>query len=372
MNKKLRLGVVFGGRSSEHEVSLASATSVLQNLNVEKYDIVPIAIDRTGGWRLNIRPEQMRVEAGESGESGESGATPSVTLTIDPTEPRLIPLRSNEALAHAGVLDLIFPVLHGPYGEDGTIQGLLEMANIPYVGCGVLGSALAMDKEKTKVILRAQGLPVLEAVTSLRGEWARDPEQVIARVEQSFAYPCFVKPANQGSSVGVGKASNREQLVQAINTALDYDRKIIVEQGLSCREFSCAVLGNDEPQASVIGEIIAGNEFSDYNDKYIDHKIRFEIPSSLPQATSKRLREQAIQAYQALNLSGLTRVDFFLDRETDQFYINEVNTMPGFTSQSLYPKLWAASGLAYPDLLDRLIDLALERYAERQQNRVTL
>jgi D-alanine-D-alanine ligase len=370
--KKLRIGVVFGGRSCEHEVSLASATSVMANLDRNKYDIVPIAITKKGAWLLGVEPAQLQAaESGANQDASVENAT-AVTLTIDPRLRRLIPVQSSEASSLDGVLNVIFPVLHGPYGEDGTLQGLLDMANLPYVGCGVLGSALGMDKEKMKQMFRAVGLPVVDSLSYRRSEWERAPEAILDAIEQRLNYPCFVKPANLGSSVGVNKARNRAELEHALQVATEYDHKIIIERGLNCREFSCAVLGNDTPSVSVLGEMIPGNEFSDYNDKYINHKLRFIIPSEIAQATADEVRHQAVQAYLALDLEGLARVDFFLDQETGQFYINEVNTMPGFTQISLYPKLWAASGLPYPQLLDRLIELALERYEYRQRNRTNL
>ncbi len=370
MEKKLRVGVLFGGRSGEHEVSIASATSVIQNLDHNKYDIVPIAIDKAGSWLLGIDPPQLReIEAGSQSETERQ--TPLVTLTTEPTLHRVVALHG-ESLPFNGTLDVIFPILHGTYGEDGTLQGLLEMANIPYVGCGVLASAIGMDKEKTKIILRGLGVPVIDALTYTRLAWERSPESILESIEQRLNYPCFVKPVNLGSSVGISKARNREQLIQAINLAAEFDRRILVERAVNCREFSCGVLANEEPIASVIGEIIAGNEFSDYNDKYVDHKIQFVIPAALPQETTEELRSIALQTYRGLDLNGLARVDFFLDKDSQQFFVNEVNTMPGFTSMSLYPRLWAASGLAYTNLLDRLIQLAFERYNDRQQNRTFL
>ena len=296
----------------------------------------------------------------------------AVTLTGDPTVRRLIPLRGDEPLRDNGALDVIFPVLHGTYGEDGTLQGLLDMANVPYVGCGVLGSALGMDKEKMKLIFRAVGLPSAEYVVCLRAAWERSPETVLDTVEASLDYPVFVKPANLGSSVGINKAHDREELTHAISVATAYDRKVIVERGLDCRELECAVLGNDEPLASVVGEIIASNEFYDYSAKYLDGASQTLIPADIPQETADEIRRQALRAFAALDLSGLARVDFFLEKRTGNVYINEVNTMPGFTEISMYAKLWQASGLSYPQLLDRLIELAQERFEDKQRNRTSL
>jgi D-alanine-D-alanine ligase len=368
MTQKLRVGVVFGGRSGEHEVSLKSAASVIKHLDRNKYEVIPIAIDRAGTWLLGVDPQQWS----QADTTSTPSTAPVVSLTTDPHLHGLIPTRSAPSAVASGSLDIIFPVLHGPYGEDGTIQGLFEMANVPYVGCGVLGSAIGMDKEIMKALFRAAGLPIIETLAFLRSAWEGDPDSVLDTVEQRLHYPCFVKPANLGSSVGVNKANNRTELSSALALAAEYDRKLIVEQGLDCREFSCAVMGNDEPLASVVGEIIAGAEFSDYEDKYINHTIRFEIPAAhISNEDAQLLRTMSLTAYRMLDLNGLARVDFFLDKKINQYYINEVNTLPGFTAMSLYPKLWAASGVEYTQLLDRLIEFALERYRERQDMRVT-
>lgn len=372
--KKLRIGLIFGGRSGEHEVSLASANSVMSHLDKNKYEVVPICITKAGSWLLGTEPARLQA-AGQSvhAETEDSKEiTTAVTLTGDPSLRRLIPLQSGEQLHDNGALDIIFPVLHGTYGEDGTLQGLLEMANVPYVGCGVLGSALGMDKEKMKMIFRTIGLPIIDDLVYRRNEWERSPEAIMDTIEQRLGYPNFVKPVNLGSSVGINKAHNRAELEHAIQIAAEYDRKIIIERGINCRELECAVLGNDEPIASVVGEIIASNEFYDYKAKYIDNKSQCIIPADIPQATAEEIRRQAVQAFLALDLSGLSRVDFFLEKETGQVYINEVNTLPGFTEISMYPKLWKASGVSYPELLDRLIELAIERHTDRQRNRTTL
>ena len=370
--QKIRVGLVFGGRSGEHEVSLASATSVMANLDKEKYDVVPIGITKEGSWLLGVAPPWLlEAEQGAGHEEGLEQST-AVTLTGDPSLRRLIPVRGSEQLGAEGALDVVFPVLHGTYGEDGALQGLLEMANVPYVGCGVLGSALGMDKEKMKMIFSSVGLPVVEALTYRRNEWERSPEEIMDAVEQRLGYPCFVKPVNLGSSVGVNKAHNRDELAHAIRVAAEYDRKIIVERGINCRELECSVLGNDEPIASIVGEVVPSNEFYDYNAKYIDGKSHVIIPAAIPQATAEQVRRWAVQAFTALDLSGLSRVDFFLEKETGQVFINEVNTIPGFTQISMYPKLWEASGLSYAQLLDRLVELAIERHEDRQRNRTNL
>ncbi len=368
--KKIRVGLVFGGRSGEHEVSLASARSVMANLDPNKYEVVPIGITKDGTWLLGDEPTHM-LQSGTQQTPTEEHTT-AVTLTGDPTLRRLIPLQGNAPLQDNGALDVILPVLHGTYGEDGTLQGLLEMANVPYVGCGVLGAALGMDKEKMKMVFSAVGLPNVEYFVCRRNEWERSPEVIMNVVEDSFGYPCFVKPVNLGSSVGINKAHNRVELQHAIGTAAQYDRKIIIERGINCRELECAVLGNDEPIVSVVGEVLSSGEFYDYNAKYIDGKSQIIIPADLPQATAEEVRRQAIQAFSALDLSGLARVDFFLEQKTNKVYINEVNTLPGFTEISMYPKLWAASGLPYSQLLERLIELAVERHADKQRNRTSL
>jgi D-alanine-D-alanine ligase len=370
--KKIRIGLIFGGRSGEHEVSLASAESVMANLDRDRYEIVPIGISRAGSWLLGTEPQMLRgAEDGDS-SSTDMKATKAVTLTGDPRLRRLIPVESGQDLGNQGSIDVIFPVLHGTYGEDGALQGLLEMANVPYVGCGVLGAALGMDKEKMKLIFQSVGLPVGEFLVYRRIQWERSPEVILDAVGKELGYPCFVKPVNLGSSVGINKAHDRTELEHAMHVAAEYDSKIIIERGINCREVECAVLGNDEPIASVVGEVISSNEFYDYHAKYIDGKSEVIIPADIAHETAEEVRRQAVQAFMALDLSGLARVDFFIERETEKVYINEVNTMPGFTTISMYPKLWEASGLPYAQLMDRLIELAIERNADRQRNRTSL
>jgi len=370
--KKLRIGLFFGGRSGEHEVSLASAKSVMENLDKDKFEVVPIGITKEGSWLLGVDPVRLLAAEQDVTPDANLEQTTAVTLTGDPTLRRLIPVQGGEPLGSSGSIDVLFPVMHGTYGEDGSLQGLMDMANVPYVGCGVLGSALGMDKEKMKMVFQSVGLPIVDYVVYRRNEWERSPETIMDAIEQRFGYPCFVKPVNLGSSVGVSKAHSREELEHAINVAAEYDRKIIIERAIDCREVECAVLGNDEPIASVVGEVISSNEFYDYRAKYIDNKSQTIIPANIPQATAEEVRRQSVQAFLALDLSGLARVDFFIEKQTDKVYINEVNTMPGFTQISMYPKLWQASGVSYPELLERLIELALERHADRQRNRTTL
>lgn len=373
--KKIRVGLVFGGRSGEHEVSLASARAVQSNLDPEKYEVVPLGITKAGSWLLGVEPQQLRLMEQSASNVEKPAQTPpvtAVTLTGDPSVRRLIPVQGGSGLGEQAALDVIFPVLHGTYGEDGSLQGLLDMANVPYVGCGVLGAALGMDKEKMKMIFQSVGLPIVDYLAFRRQEWNRSPERILKMVEERLNYPNFVKPANLGSSVGINKAHDRQELIHAINVAAEYDRKIVVEHGLDCREFECAVLGNEEPLASIVGEVVASNEFYDYKAKYIDGKSRIIIPAEISPESAAEIRRQAIQAFLALDLGGLARVDFFLDKATGQVYLNEVNTMPGFTEISMYPKLWEASGLSYPQLLDRLIELAVERHEDRQRNRTSM
>lgn len=376
--KKIRVGLIFGGRSGEHEVSLASANSVMANLDKEKYEVVPIGITKSGSWLLGSEPARLIAAEQSVGQSPDTAEAEggehitSVTLTGDPNLRRLIALERGEELRDNGALDVIFPVMHGTYGEDGALQGLLEMANIPYVGCGVLGSALGMDKEKMKMVFQSVGLPIVDYLVYRRNQWERSPETILEASEARLGYPCFVKPVNLGSSVGVNKVHERGELIHAINVAAEYDRKIIIERGISCRELEISVLGNDEPIASVVGEVISSNEFYDYRAKYLDGKSQTIIPADIPQETAEEVRRIALQAFLALDLSGLARVDFFLEKTSSKVYINEVNTMPGFTQISMYPKLWEASGLPYPELLDRLIELAIERHADRQRNRTDL
>lgn len=364
MAKKLRVGVVFGGRSGEHEVSIRSARSIIEAINKEKYEVVPIGITREGRWLVSetaTLPEAVMQ------------SDHSVALIGDPTNHALVHL-SNEGkqVLESESLDVVFPVLHGTYGEDGTIQGLFEMADIAYVGCGVLASSVGMDKVMMKKVFEAHGLPVGPYTYFLRVNWEKDSEGVIQRLQKQLSFPMFVKPANLGSSVGISKAKNEEQLREAITVACRYDRKIIVEQGINAREFELSVLGNDEPLVSLPGEVIPGAEFYDYNDKYIDNKTQFKIPAELPEDLIAQMQQLSIQAFQAIDGSGLSRVDLFMDRDSSRLYLNEINTLPGFTSISMYPKLWQVSGISYTELIERLIQLALERKADRSRNITTI
>ncbi len=366
--KKLRVGVLFGSRSCEYDVSLHSAEAVLANLDTSKYDVVPLAITNKGAWLLNVTPEELHALEEKTDEKERIFKAKAVVLAGDPTIHDLLMVEDGKRVAP---LDVAFPVIHGPYGEDGTIQGLLEMAGIPYVGGGVLGSAIGMDKEKMKIIFQSINLPLIDYLTYRYTQWQRDPEAVLTEVEQKFGYPCIVKPVNMGSSVGVTRANDREALRKSIAQAAEYDNKIMVERCLNIREISCSVLGNEEPLTSPLGEIVNGeNVLNNYDLKYVHPTFHLDIPPAdiSPQLTQD-ISRMAKQAFLALDLSGLARADFFIDRDTGRVYINEVNTMPGFTSSSVYASLWAAANLPYPQLLDRLIELALERHEQRQRLR---
>ena len=373
MTKKIRLGVLFGGRSGEHEVSLTSAASVMRALDPEKYEVVPVGITREGRWRVG--PRAVKLLAPVAGEASPGSASlenvleqgRAVTPSVDPAGPKLLPLAKSHEIRPE--VDVIFPVLHGTFGEDGTIQGLLELADTPYVGAGVLASAAGMDKDVMKRLFRDAGLPVVPWQTVLRRDWERDPAGVRRQVEKRLRYPLFVKPANLGSSVGITKVHKPEELPAALDRAGQYDRKILLEKAVDAREIECAVLGNDDPQASVPGEIVPVNEFYDYEAKYIKEGNELLIPAPLTPRQTRRVQDLAVRAFRAIDCAGMGRVDFLLDRKTGRFFLLEINTIPGFTSISMYPKLWEASGVPYPQLLDRLIELALERHRDKTRTR---
>jgi D-alanine-D-alanine ligase len=408
MKKRLRVGILFGGRSGEHEVSLLSAASILKAIDPKKYDVVPIGITKQGRWLTDLHAEHLLKSGsptdavssvGAEGESkpeaqhlraGDPEATPGGAVLAHGESVLVPPMPSDSAQAAAIVpfdtakpavasphtidVDIIFPVLHGTFGEDGTIQGLLELADIAYVGSGVLGSAAGMDKDVMKRLFRDAGLPMVKHVTILRRRWEAEPKKARKQIESMLKYPVFVKPANLGSSVGISKAHDSAELGPAIEEAAKYDSKIIIEQAVGgkrnkAREIECSVLGNDDPKASVCGEVIPAKEFYDYDAKYIDEGSKLLIPAKLNRTQQKQVQQMAVRAFQACDCSGLARVDFLMDPVTEKIYLNEVNTMPGFTSISMYPKLWAASGIEYPELIGRLIDLGLERHAERKRNR---
>ena len=399
MKKKLRVGVLFGGRSGEHEVSLLSAASVLKAIDRTRYEVVPIGITKQGRWVVSGDAE--RLLAGDFPDTGTLRAgdpqhtAPAALLAkgqgvIVPPMPAagggrggsLVPFeREASSISPAQdvlQLDVVFPVLHGTFGEDGTMQGLFELAGLAYVGSGVLGSATGMDKEVMKRLFLAAGLPITKHVTFLRREWEKSPKKIVARLEAELKYPLFVKPANLGSSVGISKAHDRKELGPAIETAAGFDRKIVVEQAVGgrgnrttmgkARELEVAVLGNDEPIASVVGEIVPGKEFYDYEAKYLSEGSQAIIPAKLTKQQSKQVQAMALDAFRACDCAGLARVDFLLEAgDSGRLYLNEINTMPGFTSISMYPKLWEASGVRYRDLISRLIELALERKMEQEQ-----
>jgi D-alanine-D-alanine ligase len=391
--KKLRVGILFGGRSGEHEVSLLSAASVLNAIDKEKYEVVPIGITKDGRWVTAEHAENLltgklvlesrNLRAGDPETTSPAAVLARGEAVLVPPEPArrqhgLVPFQTDAVLARRASdrainVDVIFPVLHGTFGEDGTIQGLLELADIPYVGAGVLGSAAGMDKDIMKSLFMAAGIPIVKHVTLLRSAWTQDPKKVQKLVESRLTYPVFVKPANLGSSVGISKAHNRKELGPAIEEAARFDRKIVIEQGVGgkkekAREIECSVLGNDEPVASLPGEIVPGKEFYDYRAKYLDEGSQLIIPAKLTKAETKRVQDLAVSAFRAVDCSGLARVDFLMDPKTRKIFLNEINTMPGFTAISMYPKLWAASGLEYADLIGQLIQLGLERHEDKKKN----
>src|SRR5450755_1023331 len=399
--KKLRVGILFGGRSGEHEISLLSAASVFKAIDQNKYEVVPIGITKDGRWLTSVDAERlMEGKAGEGARptkahasiqqlrAGDPEATSAAAVLqtgeaiVFPPEPHqpgtsMTPFQSDANLRRAADrainVDVIFPVLHGTFGEDGTIQGLLELADIAYVGAGVLGSSAGMDKDIMKSLFRAAGLPMVKHVTILRSQFEREPKKVYKLVESKLKYPVFVKPANLGSSVGISKAHDRKELGPAIAEAAKFDRKIVIEEGVGgkknkAREIECAILGNDDPKASVAGEIIPCKEFYDYDAKYLSEGSEAVIPAKLTKAEMKTVQQLAVAAFQAVDCTGLGRVDFLMDPKSRKIFVNEINTMPGFTAISMYPKMWVASGLTYPELIDRLIQLGIERHEDKKRN----
>jgi len=368
MARKIRVGVIFGGRSGEHEVSLMSARSVMGAMDEEKYEIVPIGITKEGCWIASGDPLKAL-------EAGDTGASQAAALLGDPSRRGLMRLEDTERavrVTQLAELDVVFPILHGPYGEDGTVQGLLELAGIPYVGAGVTGSALGMDKAIFKDVMRAHGLPIVDYLVVKRKEWDANPEGVMDRVEERFDYPVFAKPANLGSSVGISKCCDRAGLAAGLAGAARYDRKLLVEVAVvQAREIEVSVLGNDDPIASVPGEVIPSREFYSYEAKYIDdgeQASKLLIPAPISPEMTERARDLAVRVYKAIDCNGMARADLLLSGDTGELYINEVNTIPGFTAISMYPKLWEATGISYPELIDRLIELALERYQDKERS----
>jgi D-alanine-D-alanine ligase len=359
--KRLRIGVLFGGRSGEHEVSLASAASVIRGLDPDKYEILPIGITKEGHWLIGGGAQKMLPEVLRTGQR--------VTMTADPTDAALVRL---DGSGGGQRIDVVFPVMHGTFGEDGTIQGLLDLAGLPFVGAGVLGSAIAMDKDVAKKLLQAAKIPVVPWISIRRNEWERNENIVTHQIEKEFPYPLFVKPATLGSSVGMSKVHSRQELAPALNLASEFAMKILVERAVNAREIEVSVLGNHDPQASIPGEIVPHREFYDYAAKYLEEGTRLLIPADLKPAQVKKFQHLAVQAFRVLELSGMARVDFFLGKEGGKTYLNEVNTIPGFTSISMYPKLWEASGIPFPQLIDKLIELALEQHAEKARTKYAI
>ena len=363
MTKKLRVGVIFGGRSGEHEVSLRSAESVINAMDRSKYEIVPIGISKEGRWLVSGDATAMLPQSVMASPDQQQ-----VAIIGDPTRKGLLTLDSEGSQLPNRGIDVVFPVLHGTYGEDGTIQGLLDMAGVPYVGGGVLASAAGMDKIVMKHLFAQANLEIGDYEWFLRSGWEENPTPIIERISSKLGFPAFVKPANLGSSVGVSKARGKDELRAAINDAARYDRRLLVERAVVGREIEVSVLGNDHPIASLPGEIILGHEFYDYEDKYVDNASQTSVPADLPPEIIQRIQGDAIRAFQAVDGAGLARVDFFLEGETGRVLVNEINTMPGFTSISMYAKMWEASGISYSELIDRLIELALERHRDKSRN----
>jgi len=370
--KRLRVGVLFGGRSTEHEVSILSAQSIIAAMDPQRFEAVPLYIDKEGRWLTGDSLKRLVSNA---------AARKYVYLPPDPTQHSLVPAQDGEPpspLAGEGrgggflPLDVVFPVFHGLNGEDGTIQGVLELANLPYVGAGVLGSALGLDKIYMKRAFAAAGLPVVDYLPVTRRQYERDPDAFIAGVEERLGYPCFTKFANSGSSVGTTKAHNRAELVEGLRLASTFDRKLLVERAVDARELEISVLGNDEPEASVVGEVVPAHEFYDYEAKYLDEGSRLLIPAPVDDAVAQDARSMAVRAFQAVDAAGMARVDFFLERTSGRLLLNELNTIPGFTRISMYPKLWEASGLLYPKLIERLVELAIERFNDRQRSQTAI
>ena len=373
--KRLRIGVLFGGRSTEHEVSILSAQSIISAMDPQRFEPVPLYIDREGRWLVGDSLKQL---------VGDAATRNYVYLPPDPTQRSLVPAQDGRASQMfsspsgggqgGGIpaLDVVFPVFHGLNGEDGTIQGVLELANIPYVGAGILGSALGLDKIYMKRAFSAVGLPIVDYLPITRRQYERAPEAFIKLVEQRLGYPCFTKFANSGSSVGTSKAHNRAELQDGLRLAAGFDRKLLVEKAVDARELEVSVLGNDEPEASVVGEVVPAHEFYDYDAKYLDAGSKLLIPAPIDPPVADEVRSMALRAFDAVDAAGMARVDFFLERKTSRIFLNELNTLPGFTRISMYPKLWEASGLPYPKLIDRLVELAIERFNDKQRSQTAI
>jgi D-alanine-D-alanine ligase len=357
-SRRLRVGVLFGGRSGEHEVSLASASSIIRGLDPQKYEAVLIGITKEGHWRVGEGAQKMLPEVLRTGQG--------VVMSADPTESALMPI---DGSARGQKLDVVFPVIHGTFGEDGTMQGLLELAGLPFVGAGVLGSAIGMDKDVAKKLMQVAGIPVVPWIAVQRAEWERQPKEIRRAIEKKFKYPVFVKPATLGSSVGMTKVHSRAELGPALDLAAEFAMKIMIERAVSAREIEVSVLGNHDPRASIPGEIVPHREFYDYAAKYLEEGTQLLIPAKLKKSEVKKVQAMAITAFRALELSGMARVDFFIEKRGGKIFLNEVNTIPGFTSISMYPKLWEANGLPFRELISKLIDLALEQHREKARTK---
>ncbi len=362
MSNKIRVAVVFGGRSGEHEVSIVSAKNIIEAMDPKKYDIIPIGITKEGKWLSGDN-------AISSFQEGNYSGLKEVVLNAKSGAHELLHL--NEKTYEKIHVDIFFPVLHGPFGEDGTIQGLFEMANVPYTGCGVLASSVGMDKLMTKAVWEEAGLPIIPYIGINKRAWEENPQEVMRRIENELDYPVFVKPANMGSSVGITKVKSNKQLKQAIEEACSFDHRILVEKGLEIRELECAVLGNDNPKTAHVGEVLVGGEFYDYNDKYIDGKSRTQVPADISRHLEQQVQNMALRAYKVLDCCGLARVDVFYDKKTKDLRLNEINTMPGFTEISMYPKMWSKSGIEYEKLIDRIIELGFEQHVKKNEKKVS-
>jgi D-alanine-D-alanine ligase len=356
--RKLRVGVLFGGRSGEHEVSLVSAASIIRGLDPQKYEAVPIGISKEGHWLIGEGAQKMLPEVLRTGQR--------VVMSADPTESALMPI---DGSARGQKLDVVFPVIHGTFGEDGTMQGLLELAGLPFVGAGVLGSAIGMDKDVAKKLMQVAGIPVVPWIAVQRADWERQPKEIRRAIEKKFKYPVFVKPATLGSSVGMTKVHSRAELGPALDLAAEFAMKIMVERAVSAREIEVSVLGNHDPRASIPGEIVPHREFYDYAAKYLEEGTKLLIPAKLTKSEVKKVQAMAVTAFRALELSGMARVDFFIEKRGGKIFLNEVNTIPGFTSISMYPKLWEANGIPFRELISKLIDLALEQHREKARTK---
>jgi D-alanine-D-alanine ligase len=357
-SRKLRVGVLFGGRSGEHEVSLVSAASIIRGLDPQKYEAVPIGISKEGHWLIGEGAQKMLPDVLRTGQR--------VVMSADPTESALMPI---DGSPRGQKLDVVFPVIHGTFGEDGTMQGLLELAGLPFVGAGVLGSAIGMDKDVAKKLMQVAGIPVVPWIAVQRADWERDPKAIRRAVEKKFKYPVFVKPATLGSSVGMTKVHSRAELGPALDLAAEFAMKIMIERAVSAREIEVSVLGNHDPRASIPGEIVPHREFYDYAAKYLEEGTQLLIPAKLKKSEIKKVQAMAVTAFRALELSGMARVDFFIEKRGGKIFLNEVNTIPGFTSISMYPKLWEANGIPFRELITKLIDLALEQHREKARTK---